>query len=170
METNAFVIQRLRDFHLWRDRTVREKQLLLFAAATLTLGLMYLALIEPALNGRDYWQQILPQLRSERAQIKALAKQLAETPAASLVTDPWPDRVVLERSLADAGIQPASLALSDQQIQINWSDVSFSALVSWLHRTQRAHALVVAEASIRAKEGIDRVDATIVYRRPRSSP
>jgi type II secretory pathway component PulM len=170
MASKAFVMQRLRDHKFWRERTAREQGLLLTAVATLVLGVIYFALINPALDGRHYWQQLLPQLRVDRAQMQSLAKQLGSAPTASQAVTPKTDRATLERSLADAGIKPASLEVSDELVRLRWADVSFNALTNWLVRIQREQACSVAEASVNAKESVDRVDATVALRWPRSSP
>jgi general secretion pathway protein M len=170
MASKAFVMQRLKDHQVWRERTAREQGLLLTTTATLVLGVIYFALINPALEGRHYWQQLLPQLRADRAQMQSLAKQLGSAPPPPKAVTPKADRVTLERSLADAGIKPASLEVSDELVRLHWADVSFSALTNWLVRMQREHAWSVAEASVNAKESVDRVDATVSLRWPRSSP
>jgi len=163
-------VQRLRNHKFWRERTPREQALLLTTAATLVLGVIYFALINPALDGRHYWQQLLPQLRVDRAQMQSLAKQLGSAPTASQAVSPKTDRATLERSLADAGIKPASLEVSDELVRLRWADVSFNALTNWLVRIQREQACSVAEASVNAKESVDRVDAAVALRWPRSSP
>jgi general secretion pathway protein M len=170
MASKAFVVQRLKDHKFWRERTAREQGLLLTATATLVLGVIYFALINPALEGRRYWQQLLPQLRADRAQMQSLAKQLGSAPPPPKAVTPKADRVTLERSLADAGIKPASLEVSDELVRLRWADVSFNALTNWLVRIQREQACSVAEASVNAKESVDRVDATVALRWPRSSP
>ena len=170
MASKASVVQRLRNHKFWRERTPREQGLLLTTAATLVLGVIYFALINPALDGRHYWQQLLPQLRVDRAQMQSLAKQLGSAPTASQAVTPKTDRATLERSLADAGIKPASLEVSDELVRLRWADVSFNALTNWLVRIQREQACSVAEASVNAKESVDRVDATVALRWLRSSP
>jgi general secretion pathway protein M len=170
MASQASVVQRLRNHKFWRERTPREQGLLLTTAATLVLGVIYFALINPALDGRHYWQQLLPQLRVDRAQMQSLAKQVGNAPTASQAVSPKTDRATLERSLADAGIKPASLEVSDELVRLRWADVSFNALTNWLVRIQREQAYSVAEASVNAKESVDRVDATVALRWPRSSP
>lgn len=170
MASKAFVMQRLKDHKFWRERTAREQGLLLTATATLVLGVIYFALINPALEGRHYWQQLLPQLRTDHAQMQSLAKQLGNAPTLSKAVTPQADRAVLERSLADAGIKPASLEVSDELIRLRWNDVSFNALTNWLVRIQREQACSVAEASVNAKESVDRVDAAVALSWPRSSP
>jgi type II secretory pathway component PulM len=163
-------MQGLRYQQFWRERTVREQGLLLTAVATLALGVTYFALIDPALDGRHHWQQLLPQLRADRAHMQSLAKQLGKAPTPSKAVTAKADRATLERSLADAGIKPVSLEVSDELVRLRWTDVSFSALTNWLVRMQREQALSVAEVNVTAKESIDRVDVTVTLRWRPASP
>lgn len=99
--------------------------------------------------------------------MQALARQASATLAASASARPTAalDRTALERSLTDAGLKPDSLNVSDALVRMNFHDVSFSALAAWLQQSQRNAQLAVAEASVIARERIDRVDATLVLRR-----
>ena len=163
-------MQRLLDSKFWRERTAREQRLLSAGSAVLLLIVLFLALIEPALEGRHAWQGALPQLRAERAQMQSFAEQLGSG-ASTAARESGPiDRATLERSLTDAGIKPASLELSNGLIRARWSDVSFSALNRWLLQMQREQALSVIEANISAGERIDRVDATVSLQSLRSAP
>ena len=163
-------MQRLRESRFWRERTAREQQLLVAAVGVLTIAVVFLALIEPAIDGRHHWQQALPQLRAERAQMQSLAKQLNSDPAPATAEPRAVDRASLERSLADAGLKAASLEVSNGLIRARWSDVSFSTLNNWLQRMQREQGWSVVEASVSARERVDRVDATISLKSLRSTP
>ncbi len=148
----------------WAERNVRERRILAIGAALLGLLLCWLLLIEPALDGRTYWRQRLPGLRAERAQMQALAQQAAAAPPVR--TGPPPDRPALERSLAAAGLKPQALMADSASVRVKLADVSFSALADWLQQSHRDARLAVAEATVSARERIDRVDATLVLRRP----
>ena len=162
-------MQRLRNSTFWRERTAREQWLLGTTGVILLLVAIYLGLIEPAIETRRHWQQALPQLRAERAQMQSLAKQLGTVAAPESHTPQPLERANLERNLADAGIQPTSLEVTNDLIHARWSDVSFNALHSWLVHMQREQALIVTEANIIAHQGADRVDATVSLRSLRSA-
>lgn len=163
-------MQRLLGSKFWCERTAREQRLMGVGAVMLLLIVILLGLIEPALDGRHFWQEALPQLRTEFAQMQSFAEQLGSgaTPAARESRPP--DRDTIERALTDAGIKPTSLELSNGLIHARWSDVSFSALNRWLLQLQREQALSVIEASISARDQVDRVDATVSLRALRSAP
>ncbi len=149
----------------WGARSERERRILLAGGALLLLLLCWLLLVEPAAAGRTYWRQRLPALHAERAQMQALARQTGSTPPAHGALPP--DRPALERSLADAGLKPHSLTVTDALVRARFSDVSFAALAGWLQQSQRTAQLAVTEANISARERIDRVDATLALRRLR---
>lgn len=164
------MMQRLLDSKFWRERTAREQRLLSAGAVILLFLVLLLGLIEPALTGRHDWQETLPQLRTERAQMQSFAEQLGSG-ATPVVRESRPlDQATLERALADAGIKPTSLALSDGLIRARYSDVSFSALNRWLLQMHREQALSVIEVNISARDQVDRVDATVSLRSSRFAP
>ena len=147
----------------WAERTPRERTILLAGGALLLAAVLWLLLIEPALDGRARWQKDLPALRADYAQMQALAQQAgsAPPPAAGAARA---DRAAIERSLNDAGLKPQSLNVGDELVRASFNDVSFSALGEWLQRAQRESRLVVSEASVNARERIDRVDASVSLR------
>jgi general secretion pathway protein M len=163
-------MQRLRKSKFWRERTAREQQLLAAATGVLVVAVVFLALIEPAIDGRHHWQHALPQLRAERAQMQSLAKQLHSDAAPAAAEARAIDRASLERSLADTGLKAASVEVSNGLIRARWSDVSFSTLNKWLQRMQHEQGWSVVEASVSARDHVDRVDVTISLKFLRSSP
>jgi general secretion pathway protein M len=171
MAAEGTLMQQLSDLRLWRERSPRERIILSIGAGMLLLAAIFLLLIEPALDGRSRLQRELPQLRAEHTQIQELAKQFGTAPAPSArPASVSIDRATLERSLNDAGIKPASLELSNGQLQARWNDVSFSALNRWLQYMQAEQGWSVEAASISARERIDRVDATVALRSLRLAP
>jgi type II secretory pathway component PulM len=56
--------------------------------------------------------------------------------------------------------------MADNTVTLNFSDVSFTALIGWLQKVQREQQLFVIEATVTARERLDRVDATLSLQRP----
>jgi general secretion pathway protein M len=155
---------RILDHRFWQARTPRERGILVAGGALLLFLLIWLLLVDPALDGRARWQKDLPALRADYAQMQALAQQARAAPPPATTSTP-PDRASIERSLNDAGLKPQSLNVSDALVSARFNDVSFSALTDWLHRAQRESRLVVSDASMSARERIDRVDARVSLKR-----
>jgi general secretion pathway protein M len=165
------MIRRLLNTQFWRNRSVREQRLLLITTIFLLIGLIFSLLIEPALDGRHFWQKALPQLRSERAQMQALADQLGVKAAAPIATDARPiDRTQLERSLGDSAIKASSLEISGGLILLRCSDVSFDSLNRWLQQMHREQNYIVVDASIIARERAGQVDAAVSLRSLSTTP
>ena len=166
------MIRQLRNKKFWRERSVREQRLLLMMAIFLLIGFVFFTLIEPALGGRSFWQQALPQLRSDRAQMQALASQLSvQASSAPSATGERPiDRTQLERSLSDSAIKTSSLDISERLIRLRCSDVSFDSLNRWLQQMHREHSYVVTDVSIIARERAGQVDASVSLRSLSAKP
>ena len=98
-------------------------------------------------------------------------------PVATLIGDRFPATIELAFASAlfalfagipmgvYAGLKPQSLNVSDALVSARFNDVSFSALTDWLQRAQRESRLVVSEASVSARERVDRVDAQVSLKR-----
>lgn len=155
---------RIADSRFWNERTARERVMLVAGGSVLLLLLAWFLGVDPALDGRVRWQKDLPALRADYAQMQALAQQAgAPTPDRSSAAPV--DRTSIERSLNDAGLKPQSLNVDDTLIRARFSDVSFATLIDWLERAQRDSRLVVSEASVNARERLDRVDASVSLRK-----
>lgn len=161
----------LRSF--WQQRTGRERRALTFGGVLLALALLWLVGVEPALDGRERWRKDLPQLRANAAQVQALSQQLAAAPprasnTANAAATPI-NKAALEASLSAQGLKAQSLNVQDAGgmllVRASFTDVSFAALSEWLQQQQRASQLSASEASVTARERLDRVDAQLTLRR-----
>lgn len=148
----------------WDARTPRERRILAVGGGLLLLVLCWLLLIDPALQGREQWKKALPALRADYAQMQSLAQQAAAAPPPSAPAAP-PDRASIERSLAEHGMKAQSVNAGEEGVRLVLTDVSFAALTDWMQQAQRDAQLVVTEASVTARDRIDRVDANLSLRR-----
>lgn len=150
---------------IWKSRTLRERRVLLVGAALLAVLLSWWWLIDPALSIRKKMQQQLPELRAQSAQLQSLAKEFAKLPAVVPAAQPL-SQPELERLLTASGLKAQQITMTDTTVRLNFSDTSFSALTEWLQKVQREHQLFVTEATVTARERLDRVDATLSLQRP----
>ncbi len=144
----------------WTARNPRERSVLIIGAALLLLALLWLWLIDPAVQGRNQWQKNLPVLRAQVAQMQALAREVSAAPAAKNVASVVLSRSMLEQSLAAKNIKPQELSISQEQVRLKLADVPFSSIVDWLGEMQTSAQLIVTDASITARNGVDQVDAS----------
>lgn len=158
----------------WEARNRRERSVLLIASG-LVLGLLvWLWLIDPALQGRAQLKKALPAMQAQLAQLQALTKQAAALPAANADTTNATaaqaaplSRSMLESSLARKNIKPQTLEVNGELVRLKLSDVSFAALIAWLADMQATAQLAVNEANVVALEQSDRVDASLSLRQQR---
>ena len=158
----------------WRERNPRERRLLAYGGALLGLLLLWLLGVEPALDGRERWRKDLPQLRADAAQVQALSQQLASAQpraanAGGAASSQPVDKATLETGLSALGLKPQSLSVQETGgvllVRASFADASFSALTEWLQQQQRSAQLSVSEASVTARDRLDRVDAQLTLRR-----
>lgn len=119
----------------WARLAPRERRLVSLAAAVAGLTLVWLLLLEPALQATQRLRQSLPALRAQAAQVDAVVREArtlqrqgggAATPQA-LQSD-------LEASLAMAGLTDVAsiAALEPGQWQVTVQQAPAQALIQWL--------------------------------------
>lgn len=145
--------------------TLRERRLLMLGSTSLVVLLCWFWVIDPAIKTRKKMQQQLPELRTQSVQLRALAQEVAALPSAASVTQSL-SREALERSLMDSGLKAEQITLSDGRFMLSFSDVPFSTLTDFLQKAQREQQLVITEATMSARDRIDRVDAKLSLQRP----
>lgn len=157
----------LRSF--WDVRNPRERSVLLIAGALVMLLVIWLWLIDPALQGRAQIKKTLPAMQAQLAQLQALTKQAAALPASeATATSSAPlSRSMLESSLARKGLKPQTLEVNGEFVRLKLSGVSFAALIGWLADMHANAQLAVNEANVVALEQSDRVDASLSLRQQR---
>lgn len=169
----------------WEARNARERSVLTIAGGLLLLLLVWLWLIDPALQGRAQLKKTLPALHAQLAQLQALTKQSAALPAASSeansaansagttsasttsASTPSLSRSLLESSLARKGMKAQTLEINGELVQMKFSGVSFAALIAWLGEMQAAAQLAVNDATVVALTQSDKVDASLSLRQQR---
>lgn len=164
----------------WEARNARERSVLTIAGGLLLLLLVWLWLIDPALQGRAQLKKTLPALHAQLAQLQALTKEAAALPAASSAASsaansagtpsegtPSLSRSLLESSLARKGIKAQTLEINGELVQMKLSGVSFATLIAWLGEMQAAAQLAVNDATVVALTQSDKVDASLSLRQQR---
>ena len=149
----------------WQGLRLRERRLLMLGSTSLVVLLCWFWVIDPAIKTRKKMQQQLPELRTQSVQLRALAQEVAALPSAAPVTQSL-SREALERSLMDSGLKAEQITLSDGRFMLSFSDVPFSTLTDFLQKAQREQQLVITEATMSARDRIDRVDAKLSLQRP----
>ncbi|MGV3743347.1 MAG: type II secretion system protein GspM [Burkholderiaceae bacterium] len=158
--------QPLQDF--WSVRNPRERNMLSIAATAIALALVYLLLIDPALEGRDQLRKTLPNLRQQVAQMQALSKEAGELADRDApVVEPI-SRTSVEASLSRNGLKPQNLTVNNEVVIAQFSGASFAQLVRWLQDMQKTAMVTVVESNIVAQDQPDTVNATLTLRQQRN--
>lgn len=158
--------QPLQEF--WSARDARERNMLSIAALVVGLALVYLLLIDPALEGRQQLSKTLPNLRQQVAQMQALSKEAGEladrdTPVVEPVS-----RASVEAALARNGLKAQNLTVNNEILVAQFSGASFSQLVRWLQDMQKTAMVTVVESNVVAQDQPDTVNATLTLRQQRN--
>ena len=148
----------------WIARSAQERKFLLVGGIVVALALLYLVLLEPALEGRDTLRRSLPELRQQAAQLEALAGEARAVAGAPAPVVAPLTRDALAASMKARGLDPASLSMSGEYAKIQLNGVSFANLMAWLDGQRRESRLVVQDAQFSAQNTLGQVDATLTLR------
>lgn len=154
----------LTDF--WQAREPRERRILAFGSVALLLMAVWWLAFEPALSGRSELRRKLPELRAQLVQLQSLARELPQVGKEAPAVEPA-TRESVEASLARRGLKAQSVAVTGENVRLQFADVSFSALLNWLQEEAKAQGFSVVESSVVAQAQVDSVNASISLRQQR---
>jgi general secretion pathway protein M len=149
---------------LWLARTEQERRFLAVGGAVVLLAVLYLLLVDPALEGRSQLRRQLPQMRQQAAELQALAQEantLARAPATQI---PPITREAVDSSLNGRGLKPQSLSMTGEYIKLQLNNVPFAGLAGWLDEQRRANRVLVQDATVTALPVAGQVDASLTLR------
>lgn len=154
----------------WRAMAARERRLVGAGVTILLLAVGYLLMFEPAWQGRKLLRRELPELRSQLAQMSALAVEARRLTAAPKASDsPQALRAALAASAQAAGLGGglAQLSLSGELFDLRFSNVPHAAWLTWLDTTLRETQLRVTDLSIAREAMPGVVSVRLVLEFPR---
>lgn len=149
---------------LWLARTEQERRFLAVGGAVALVALLYLLLVEPAVEGRAQLRRSLPQLRQQAAELQAMAQEataLAQAPEVHVVPL---GRDAVSSSLTGRGLNPQSLSVTGEYIKVQLNNVAFANLAAWLDEQRRANRVLVQDATVTALPAAGQVDASLTLR------
>jgi len=148
----------------WIARTEQERRYLAAGFGAVLMALVYMGLIEPAVEGRAQLQRSLPALRQQAAQLASMADQARALAGQPPVPVTPMTRETLMASLTARGITPASLTLTGEFARLQVTGVSFANLVAWLDAQRRENRIAVQEGTFSAQDPAGQVDANLTLR------
>ncbi|QJD99798.1 type II secretion system protein M [Massilia forsythiae] len=155
---------------LWLARTEQERRFLAVGGAVVLLAILYLLLVDPAVEGRTQLRRQLPQLRQQAAELQALAQEaasLAHAPASQVAPL---TRESVSSSLTGRGLNPQSLSVSGDYIKLQLNNVPFSGLTAWLDEQRRANRVLAQDVVVNALPTAGQVDASLTLRQNTGAP
>lgn len=155
----------------WAERNQRERILLALAGVVVLFGLLYLLLIDPALQGRTQLNKNLPVLRSQAVQLQVLAKQAAALPAAAKLGSAAAgvSKKSIEAALQKNGLKAQSVVWSGDFARLQFTEIPFGVLLDALQALQKTMQLAVVEASVTATAVAGNVNASLSLRVPKAN-
>lgn len=131
----------------WQGLAVREQRAVSVAALVLGGGLVWLALIQPALKTIAYWQAETPKLRSQTEALEVLLRDVGGAAQGQ------PLEAALRQSLDASGLsehyQLQTLgADASHAWQLSFQDAPAEAVIGWLLGNPRQFSLEVIEARL----------------------
>ena len=159
-----FAQYRERATALWLARTEQERRFLAVGGGVVLAALLYLLLVDPAIEGRAQLRRLLPQLRQQAAELQAMAQEataLAQAPETHVVPL---TREAVSSSLSGRGLTPQSLSMNGEYIKLQLNNVAFANLAMWLDEQRRANRLLVQDATVTSLPAAGQVDASLTLR------
>jgi len=161
---NTYGRARERATAYWIARSEQERRYLGVGFGVVLLALVYMGLIEPAVEGRAQLQRALPELRLQAAELAGMAQEarllVGQQPAP--VTPMTRD--TLATSLKARGITPNLLEATNDYARLQVSGVSFANLMAWLDAQRRENRVAVQQGSFSAQDAAGQVDANLTLR------
>ena len=148
----------------WIARTEQERRYLAAGFTVAALALVYMGLIEPAVEGRAQLQRSLPALRLQAAELTSMAGQARALAGQQPVPVTPMTRETLLASLTARGVTPGSLTLTGEFARLQVNGVSFANLVAWLDAQRRENRIAVQEGTFSAQDPLGQVDANLTLR------
>jgi general secretion pathway protein M len=149
---------------LWLARTEQERRFLGIGGAVVLLALLYLILVDPAVEGRAQLSRSLPQLRQQAAELQAMAQEAGKLAAVPATQVTPLTRETVNTSLSGRGLTPQSLSMTGEYIKLQLNNVSFANLAAWLDEQRRANRVLVQDAVVTALPTAGQVDASMTLR------
>lgn len=137
----------------WKARNRRERSMLMTAAVVCVFGLLYVLVIDPAVNGTASLSRSLPLLRQQTAQMRQLATQLSQQPPQQMQQDSAPaaplalTREAFIASLRAAGLNASGIEVDERGARVQFAAVPPAGLIAWLEQAQ-AQRFSVTDAQI----------------------
>ncbi|MDO8653631.1 MAG: type II secretion system protein GspM [Undibacterium sp.] len=166
MKKNVF-IEMINIF--WQQRNARERQFLAILTIVISVAVIYLIFVNPAISNRSKLETAIPQLRQQVSEMTAMSGQYAQIATAMTETIAPVTREVIEASLLRRGIKAQTLAASEEIVRLQVATVAYSNIMEWILEMQKAARLTVEEAKVTALPETGQVSVVLTLRQQRGA-
>jgi general secretion pathway protein M len=157
----------------WQQLQPRERRLLGVGSVLVAIVLLYVVAFEPAWQGRQRLASELPVLRTQLAQMEAMAAEARQLAGLAGTRDtPEQVRAQVEQSLEAAGLrqQVAQFSHTDRLIDLRFEPVSFAHWLGWFDTALRETRLRVVDVAIERAAAPGQVSARLTLEIPGALP
>lgn len=159
---------RVEALRFWNQRTPRERSVLGVLLVLLLAWVWIEGVYAPAQRHIGVLQQQLPALRTELAQLQAMAAEwnvLRTQHHPAPVQSPQALEQLLRQALQAQGQERQGLSVEGNgQFVLDWKGASFSSLVDWLDQVRRSAQVVVLQAHVERTAKVGEVNAHLVLK------
>jgi type II secretory pathway component PulM len=149
----------------WRQRPLRERRALAWAAAALVAILVFSLAWLPLHRARERLAAELPQLRASIAGLERDAAEVARLRSQPVVV-PTAGAPLAALATNAGGLPGAQVAVLDaRRVRVTGADVGFAPLLEWIRNAQATHGMRVESARIEALPVAGRVRAELLLAR-----
>jgi len=151
----------------WSQRAPRERIWLGAGGAVVAAALVYLIFIDPAFSGIARLERGLPAARAQAMQLDALLAEvnaLKSQPQVAAVSAAEA-RAAIDKSLAAAGLKATRVqALSDSDLQLSFTNATYSTWTHWLAETERDLGCRTVAAVVNRATAVGQADIELTLR------
>jgi general secretion pathway protein M len=158
----------------WRSMQPRERRWVSLGLGLLAAALLFLVAWEPAQQGRRRLEAELPGLRTQLAQMEALAAEARRLSGQATQGADSPQQLKgqLEQSIAAAGLQAslAQITVAGELIDLRFKGAPHATWLSWLDAAVRETRLRVVDVSVEREAAAGAVSARLTLEAPKRTP
>ena len=146
----------------WQALQQREQRLVAAAAVVVLLGVVYWLIWQPVMQGQAEQQQRVQAAGRQLAQLQSLPAQ-SDT-GTSIGRTGGSIAQIIGDSARNSGIRVSRMQPQSDQLTLVLEDVSFDALLTWLHALQYQHGVTLVSLDLASTDatGLVRVRRMVV--------
>ena len=144
----------------WDAWTLRERRMVLGMGIVALLAVVYLVLVDPALQGRKRLLRDLPRLRADAAEMAGIAQTPGRPARPAAIGDL---RTALASTLEAAGLEAAVAVHANGAVEVKFDKIAYVAAAGWAQAAARDAGARLESAVVGSSGEGGRVNAEFVF-------